>query len=344
MFWIGILKPLKVAGSNGAILIVRAQGFIGKSPDVGIPHWFCARKNQETTIMLSAEMGSPRPILFLSSAMFVPEPSAKEAHLPKNSFIPIRHEKPLNSKLDKRLLSYAAGAAGLSMLALTQPSHAEVVFTPAHTRISLGSFPIDLNGDGITDFFILNSFHAGVRNTGTIGSTFASMDVLGAQASNRPVGYNGFGRQASALNPAVTVGSQDHFGSSAPTGMASCSVNGRVGGQWLNAKDKYLGVQFVINGQVHYGWIRFSVKTATRDCNITAHLSGYAYETEPGKALLTGKQHPGEESTNRVGVELAPSSVTVPTLGVLAHGASVLAAWRKHDENGTFYRGGDHWR
>jgi hypothetical protein len=30
-------------------------------------------------------------------------------------------------------------------------------------------------------------------------------------------------------------------------------------GQWLDTKNRYLGLQFVIKGQVHYGWARLTV-------------------------------------------------------------------------------------
>jgi hypothetical protein len=47
-----------------------------------------------------------------------------------------------------------AGAAGVSALALTLPADAKVVYTPANVQVSGKPLPIDLNHDGITDFFL----------------------------------------------------------------------------------------------------------------------------------------------------------------------------------------------
>jgi hypothetical protein len=63
----------------------------------------------------------------------------------------------LSASLHQQLNTYAlaAGAAGVSLLALAQPSEAEIMYTPAHGVISRdGSFKTDLNNDGIVDFII----------------------------------------------------------------------------------------------------------------------------------------------------------------------------------------------
>jgi hypothetical protein len=59
------------------------------------------------------------------------------------------------------------------------------------------------------------------------------------------------------------------------------------GGQWLYARRRYLGLQFVIGEQVHYGWARLSVSLKAGE--IAATLTGYAYETVPNKPIITGK-------------------------------------------------------
>src|ERR1039457_6237307 len=53
------------------------------------------------------------------------------------------------------LYALAAGAAGVSVLALAQPSEAEIIYTPTHQFIGRrGAYRIDLNHDGVTDFTI----------------------------------------------------------------------------------------------------------------------------------------------------------------------------------------------
>src|SRR5271167_317755 len=56
------------------------------------------------------------------------------------------------------MYALAAGAAGVSVLALARPAEAKIVYTPAHIGIGRGGqVGIDLNHDGITDFYIQNS-------------------------------------------------------------------------------------------------------------------------------------------------------------------------------------------
>jgi hypothetical protein len=72
-----------------------------------------------------------------------------------------RPTKNLGKALHRDLSTYAfaAGAAGMSMLALVQPANAEVVYTPVHQVIDRHEgFAIDLNHDGIVDFRIHNLF------------------------------------------------------------------------------------------------------------------------------------------------------------------------------------------
>src|SRR5580693_4228107 len=85
--------------------------------------------------------------------------------------ISLNHPSPssLNNKLDRKLLAYttAAGAAGASILALAQPGHAEIVYTPADQTLNL-----DLNNDGIEDFDIENQFFPMGVKAGHHGGAF----------------------------------------------------------------------------------------------------------------------------------------------------------------------------
>ena len=84
-------------------------------------------------------------------------------------------------------------------------------------------------------------------------------------------------------------------------------------------KNRYLGLQFVIKGQVHYGWARLTVTFSPQKpaAGVLPILTGYAYETEPNKPILTGKTK-------------GPDVITLDpaTLGYLAGGASQIPAWR----------------
>jgi hypothetical protein len=80
-----------------------------------------------------------------------------------------------------------------------------------------------------------------------------------------------------------------------------------------------LGFAFSVNGETHFGWARFNV-TMTATHTIHALLTGYAYETVPNKALVTGDEGNSTET-----------STSSPTLGVLAAGAPGLAVGKKEN-------------
>src|SRR5580692_10018486 len=68
-----------------------------------------------------------------------------------------RIQSRLSSKLEKNLWTYAvaAGAAGVGLLASPQLAGAEVVYTPANASVKPGGLTIDLNHDGMADFYLV---------------------------------------------------------------------------------------------------------------------------------------------------------------------------------------------
>ena len=74
---------------------------------------------------------------------------------------------PESSHQRLNMYSLTAGAAGVGMLALAQPSEAKVIYTPAHVKFGRNTeFLLDLNHDGITDFHLINNFsNFGNRNS-----------------------------------------------------------------------------------------------------------------------------------------------------------------------------------
>ena len=85
----------------------------------------------------------------------------------------------------------------------------------------------------------------------------------------------------------------------------------------------------------YYGWARLSVKALKRRFTLTATLTGFAYETIPGKPIIAGQTKGPDEDRN----DLGPASLTAPTwkpatLGALALGAPGLTIWRR-DEAGA---------
>jgi hypothetical protein len=97
--------------------------------------------------------------------------------------------------------------------------------------------------------------------------------------------FNGVGSQSSALGPWA--------------------------GKGKGVRDRYLGLKFVISGEVHYGWAGLSVtlEHQRQFDDVSGTLTGYACETVPDKPTIAG------ETTG-------PDVITVPpeTLGGLALG------------------------
>jgi len=164
-----------------------------------------------------------------------------------------RKKSSLNHGLDSKLLAYAT-AAGAGLLALAQPAHAEIVYTPANQTITPNQYlQLDLNNDGIADFTIQDQFfpvgrHAG-GNFPTNGSYSVGNLVAFADGANAILVQET--RFASDLSPNKRVGKaaswnfKDGF-------MDSCDRKSGGGSQntglWLNVKNRYLGLRFSIQG------------------------------------------------------------------------------------------------
>jgi hypothetical protein len=237
-----------------------------------------------------------------------------------------RNTKLLCNPIENILKAYgaAAVAAGVSMLALIQPCDAEVVYTPTDIKI-LGIPLLDLNNDGIVDFFFHNSARTGYRYATSLLTLFPDPD----HKHNRIAATSVFG-DAAALHRGDRIGPSSLFSMSRYSGgrvLAICYPAGGCApgfgyGPFAKAGHGYVGLEFSINGQNHFGWVRVNLPAGPDSAVIT----GYAYETIPNKPIRAG-QTSGNEATTGT---LDPSAFIEPaTLGRLAQGASGITAWRK---------------
>jgi hypothetical protein len=202
--------------------------------------------------------------------------------------------------LDRQLNTYAllASAAGVSVLALAGTSEARVVYTETHqvTRAGVPLY-IDLNHDGVKDFVLRTTIYAGSSyfEEGLDPSGYRKNAVAGRRFSHS--GY--FFSAASALPAGARIGPERKFPVRFPfmaeelfDGVGSqYSDLGLWAGKGKGVRDRYLGLKFIIHGKVHYGWARLSVTLAHRRQydDVSATLTGYAYETVPDKAIVTGR-------------------------------------------------------
>jgi hypothetical protein len=222
----------------------------------------------------------------------------------------------LSTTLDKKLVAYAAavGTTCIGALAMPQAAEAKVVYTPANRKILFnGKTIIDLNNDHIADF-VFNGGGLGNISTGWIRPFNSNLVIATYSAAVLPAG--------AAVGPG-----DDFIGHKAVlVGACDCSGNIYYFGKWLNATNQYLGLEITINGQHHFGWVRLTV-----DAVGNATLTGYAYETVAGKAIVTGVTSTSENDAGSDPDQASnvSSGMATPSLGVLARGAEGLAVWRR---------------
>lgn len=274
-----------------------------------------------------------------------------------------RSQARLGSKLEKKLWAYgaAASAAGIGMLATAPGAEAKVVYTPTNLKVPLfSSVPIDLNGDGTIDFYLAQS--RGV----SVGASNIYSDLAVCHAQVR----SAYGCISSASSNAPNAANEVRV---VPTGAADLATGAPIGpgeqwggkGHWVNMAlrvivhfssktsqqwrfpwanqgkgvfNRYLGFKFKIGNEFHYGWARVSVQTSTNASQgFHATLTGYAYETVPGKAIVAGATTDAVE-TGFAAPETAPhvdaQSTPTASLGMLSLGAAGLSAWRREDTLG----------
>jgi hypothetical protein len=198
-----------------------------------------------------------------------------------------RKTAKLSYSLQQQLNLYAiaAGAAGVSVLALTEPAVAKIVYTPAHVRIGAfnAGYNLDLNHDGQNDFTLLNrtSCNSSFCNTYLSIKAMADNAVKGVLVNSSPAAF--------ALTRGMRVDSKNLLDGRAllmdvldGSAHRSCLL-----GYWCNVENRYLGLAFKIKGKVQYVWARLNASIEQDGANAT--LTGYAYETLPGKSIKAGQ-------------------------------------------------------
>ncbi len=223
-----------------------------------------------------------------------------------------RSKARLGRRLEDRLASYAlcAGAAGVGLLASAGPAEAQIVYTPANRTISCGAAPcsqaiaIDLNHDGVPDFQVRLSYNAVLKSD--------DGGVWGNRNEHAGVAQRYYGT-AVAYRFGAPIGRLGYFRSKAAMGWEFCGSLS----SWCDARNRFLGLRFELDGVVHWGWAELSLKSV-RGTSLRVHLEGYAYDTVPGQKIRAGQRS-----------EDAPEAA-IGSLGALALGFPGLSLWRQN--------------
>ena len=227
---------------------------------------------------------------------------------------------PISSTLEKHLATYmmVAAAAGVGVLALAQPSEAEIVYTATNQAlVGRDQVTVDFDNDGVTDLTF--SFHSQGYGAELLARAGQNHLLNGYSAGQvlpwgKRIGPTG----SFQANTVFLEGANYHFG--------TCVS---YGGDWVNKRGFYLGVQFSNASGTHYGWVRLTI---TGPCTTGKELlTGYAYETIPNKPIIAGKTS-GFAVADIHYNDLHPAPSQDPTLGMLALGRDGLSIWRREED------------
>lgn len=205
----------------------------------------------------------------------------------------------MKKSLQDKLKKYGTMAAAVTGVVAVSDADAQIAYwdvNPDSTFSTNGdTYNIDLNFDAITDFQIQLQKNGSAPN-------FTNTVRVNAQASNR---FMTSGSAAALSSNAIINGTQGWTGgngtmasysmytstytfttytSSTTYTYTSTFTNTNSNGNWLGATDKYLGLEFQILGQTHYGWAKLSVGSQAEFFTIKE----FAYHTTPLTAINAG--------------------------------------------------------
>jgi hypothetical protein len=233
----------------------------------------------------------------------------------------------MKKNLQSRISKYTAVAGAVVSAAGAQ---AQVVYTDVNPDYShdapqnngFAAYPLDLNNDQTVDFVVAS------RDTVTpnahVRLTFAAPYGAGnAVAGETPSAYD----YALALDINTMVDSTLNWIAATNTMAYNVDSANPYNENWNGVTDKYLGLQFVVGGNTHYGWARL-------DCNAIGDsvvVKDYAFDATPNTGIMTGNMGASLTETqieNLVKfVNQANNSVKVVVNGNLTNGVvSVISS------------------
>ena len=185
----------------------------------------------------------------------------------------------------KKLAGYSAMAA--AFIAGGTEADAQIVYVDVvDVTLDLGFYiPLDLDGGGVDDFILQVASDSSGSWTFVNGFGNLSSLTLGGP-NNAMVGYEGdIFPYASALDSGNSIGPAANFITNSVNYAFFASIySGATYGPWADESDKYLGIQFDIDGEIHYGWIRLDVTVGP----VSLTIKDWAYNSTPNEMIMAG--------------------------------------------------------
>ena len=157
------------------------------------------------------------------------------------------------------LYAIAAVVAVVEIIALAQPLEAKIVYTPTNIKVGFNAYNLDLNHDGLTDFSLYETqYIAHYCQQGEFVEDWLRESAT--QGNGVVISSSSY---AAALEKGTVIGSNQSFvpdwrdlafveGGFVP-GRTRCGYLKKLQGDWANVSNRYLGMEFLIKGKIHYG-------------------------------------------------------------------------------------------
>jgi hypothetical protein len=198
-----------------------------------------------------------------------------------------------------RHLGLYALATLMSLVVITQSSHARIIYTPTNVTLSGNGFiTLPVSGE-VAQFTIQEIVRSEKCSVGEYVE--ATVNVAPQAAGNGVVGND---EGAGALSLDAPIGPSQNF-NQAESLMARWDdgTEGGCGstytGYWCDGNngspcsdvDAYLGLKVEFKGSTYYGWAHVAMTPGMFGHSIafSVQLKGYAYETIPGQPIMAGQ-------------------------------------------------------
>lgn len=173
--------------------------------------------------------------------------------------------------LSKKLAKYSALSLAIAGVA---DASGQVVYTdvdPDFAGTINDSFAIDFNDDGIDDVVVL------AQNVGYDIVQVVAEPLNGVIAASN-AGYFYASNLAYGADINAGAGAFNSFGD-------VCAGVGYAGSQFCGTGEGYVGIQFDVDGNTHYGWVRIDVADSANFI-----VLDYAFESTPDGTITAGDQ------------------------------------------------------